>query len=235
MTTSLANARDMADAAAGLRRGVLYRSDAPAEGDGVPATCEPWPPATVIDLRGAQEKSRAHGLADASEIIEIDVMAAASLTHDESHRNLTSLESLYLHMTEGEAARRLIEAAARMASEPAPVLMHCTAGKDRTGVLAALILRLVDVDREHVVADYCATGPHMGDVISRMMAGVPKELEEAMRASVPPEVFEAPAHAIEVVLDRWDSSGGATQWYLDNGGDPATITALRERLLEASP
>lgn len=38
-----------------------------------------------------------------------------------------------------------------------PLLFHCTAGKDRTGVFASLVLSLCDVDNEVIVADYAAT------------------------------------------------------------------------------
>ncbi|WP_062079196.1 tyrosine-protein phosphatase [Demequina globuliformis] len=230
---ALANARDLADAAAGLRRGVLFRADAPAEGDGVPEGLEPWPPATVIDLRGAQEKGRPHGLARTSTIIDLEVLDEANLTGDAAHQTLTSLEALYAHMTEGAAARALTRATRELAVADAPVLFHCSVGKDRTGVLAALVLSLVGVARERIVADYCATGPHMEAVIARMMRGVPAEFAQAALGSVPPEVFEAPAHAIEAVLDRWEEAGGAQRWYLDHGGDPETLAALTARLMAA--
>ncbi|WP_082096141.1 tyrosine-protein phosphatase [Demequina flava] len=234
MTTEgscLANVRDMADAAPGLRAGVYYRSDAPAEGDSAPEGLNPWPPATVLDLRGAQEKGRPHGLAAESRIVDLEILDEANLTGEQARATLESLEALYLHMTEGAAARALVSAVHELASDELPVLFHCSVGKDRTGVLAALVLSLLGVDRERIVADYCATGPHMEAVIARMMRGLSTEFAQAALSSVPPEVFAAPAHAIEVVLDRWEGAGGTHAWYLDNGGDEDTLATLKARLL----
>ncbi|WP_062071896.1 tyrosine-protein phosphatase [Demequina sediminicola] len=228
----LANARDVADAAPGLAHGVLFRSDAPAEGDVPPNGVMPWPPATVVDLRGAQEKGRPHGLAGQSHIIDLEILDEANLTGEEARATLTSLDALYEHMTQGAAARALIRAVGLLAGEPVPVLYHCSVGKDRTGVLTALVLALLDVPRERIVADYCATGPHMEAVIARMMRGVPPEFAAAARESVPAEVFEAPAEAIESVLDRWEGAGGAAAWYIAHGGDAETLEQLRSRLRE---
>ena len=59
-----------------------------------------------------------------------------------------------------------------------PVLVHCAAGKDRTGLVTALLLRLVGVDDEEIVADYLRTaawsrsrGIH-DDVLQRLRAGL---------------------------------------------------------------
>lgn len=49
-------------------------------------------------------------------------------------------------------------------------LVHCAAGKDRTGVVVALALDLVGVDREAVEADYLATVPHAAAIVARLLA-----------------------------------------------------------------
>ncbi|KFY80954.1 hypothetical protein V499_00249 [Pseudogymnoascus sp. VKM F-103] len=57
-----------------------------------------------------------------------------------------------------------------------PFLFHCTAGKDRTGVLAALILQLVGVPRDHITHDYLlsrvGTEPVRQSLSSSLQAGV---------------------------------------------------------------
>lgn len=46
------------------------------------------------------------------------------------------------------------------AADPFPLVFHCTAGKDRTGIIAALLLSLLGVDAEDIVADYALTGQY---------------------------------------------------------------------------
>ncbi|WP_430868636.1 tyrosine-protein phosphatase [Demequina aurantiaca] len=231
----LANARDLADAAPGLRHGVAFRSDAPQEGDEVPAGLTPWPPATVLDLRGADEKGKPNSLAATSRVVELDVLADANLAGDAAQHSLSSLDALYGTMIVGVPARGLTQVIAEVARDEAPVLYHCSAGKDRTGVSSALILRLLGYDRDVVVADYTATAPNMMGVIARIMRGLPQELIQGGNSplsAVPREILDAPASAIESVLDAWDAHDGGTRgWYLANGGDEATLEALRERLV----
>ncbi|WP_159449162.1 tyrosine-protein phosphatase [Demequina sp. NBRC 110055] len=227
----LANARDIATAAPGLRAGVLYRSDAPAPGDQAPDGLEPWPPRTVIDMRGVAEKGHDHPLATHARVVNIPVLDDAALTGAQARETLTSLSALYTHITEGPAAAALVRAVAEVATADAPVLIHCSAGKDRTGVLAAVIEALVGVSRERIVGDYVATAAQMHGVMARMMRGVSDEFREAALSQMPAEVFDAPAHAIEAVLDRWDAEGGVAAWYRAHGGDEDTVAALRGRLL----
>ena len=52
-----------------------------------------------------------------------------------------------------------------------PVLFHCSAGKDRTGVGAALILTLLGVDRNLIIEDYLQTNRELGDHLEGWMAG----------------------------------------------------------------
>ncbi|WP_084105615.1 tyrosine-protein phosphatase [Demequina sp. NBRC 110056] len=227
----LANLRDLADAAPGVRSGIAYRSDAPIAGDAAPTTVAAWPPATLVDLRGPGEKDGSHPLGEGVRVVEIDILAAADPTGAEMAR-IRSLADLYALMIAPGAAPGLTQVVREVAREDAPVLFHCSAGKDRTGVSAALILSLLGVDRDLIVADYHATQGHMPDVIGRMLAGAPKHVGDTPLASVPREVLEAPAAAIETVLDVWDAfDGGVEGWYLAHGGDAETLAALRGRLL----
>ncbi|GAA3119968.1 hypothetical protein GCM10020001_045240 [Nonomuraea salmonea] len=68
------------------------------------------------------------------------------------------LADRYLEITEDGVAnlRTALETVA--AADNAPVVVHCAAGKDRTGVLTALVLSLVGVDEDDIVADYALTG-----------------------------------------------------------------------------
>ncbi|WP_062132248.1 tyrosine-protein phosphatase [Demequina aestuarii] len=230
-TPRLANVRDLADAGPGIVRDVAYRSDAPMEGDAAPGGALRWPPATVVDLRGAGEKAPIHPLAGESRIVAVDVLDAAAFAGGERD-SMSSLAELYAVMTAPTAAPGLTRVVGEVAWGEAPVLVHCSAGKDRTGIVAALTLRLLGVERDRVVADYVLTQHHMPRVLARMLSGSRSSIGGTPLTSVPHEILTAPAAAIETVLRAWDDhDGGVEGWYLAHGGDSETLAALRRRLL----
>ena len=57
-----------------------------------------------------------------------------------------------------------------MAEPGGAVVVHCAAGKDRTGVVVALALSAAGVSREAIVADYVATGDRLEAVLARLLA-----------------------------------------------------------------
>ncbi len=63
------------------------------------------------------------------------------------------------------------------------VLIHCAAGKDRTGILAALILLLLEVPLEHVMADYMATNQAVQ--IDQILPKITKKIEQKLQQSIP--------------------------------------------------
>jgi hypothetical protein len=123
------------------------------------------------------------------------------------------------------------EALTAMCAEPgANVLFHCRLGKDRTGVFAALLLKLLRVSDTDVIEDYMLTAqaePQM----KQMLAG----LEDPI-TSREPRVAREPVErrAIECVLQRLESQfGTAYNYFLRLGVASANLDALIESLLEA--
>lgn len=159
---------------------------------------------------------------------------------------LPRLGDLYVQMLEhgaasfAEAARRVAAPAlggatargadgTETAGAPA-VLVHCTAGKDRTGVAVALILEAVGADRDAVVADYASSERNLaGPWADRMLAGI-----EQMGAPLTPELRElvtgTPPAAIERALAWLDERGGAAAYLQSGGLTDAELDALRSRL-----
>lgn len=114
-----------------------------------------------------------------------------------------------------------------------PVLVHCAAGKDRTGLVTAMLLRLLGVDDEEIVADYLRTELNMPRVIERFR-GWPRYRDHM--AAVPAEVYQALEHTIRGFLDGLDRShGGAEAWSHSRGIDDGVLDRLREGLLEDGP
>jgi protein-tyrosine phosphatase len=219
-----------------VRRGVLYRSDAPFAGDRPPAL-EPWPPRLVIDLRSAEEAGiEAHPLAAAgASVLHAPLLAAANplaMVAADEH-DVSMVDGYPTLLGDGSVHARVATA---LADTEGPALIHCTAGKDRTGVVVAVLLSALGVGREDVIADYVASEAHLDEVARR----VASRLDGADRARIlrgmeqrHPHLMSAPPEAIGAVLDvlaTWP--GGAARWLVDHGVATATLTRLRERLLQ---
>ncbi|WP_433247902.1 tyrosine-protein phosphatase [Streptosporangium sp. CA-135522] len=106
----------------------------------------------------------------------------------------------------------------------APVVIHCAAGKDRTGVLAALVLRLLSVAEEDVIADYALTGLATPRLIAYWRRENPTE-------PVPwPGFGQAPAEAMRLFLAEL---GPVRDYCLGTLGlDEKVIAALQHHLLK---
>jgi protein-tyrosine phosphatase len=165
---------------------------------------------------------------------------------------LPRLGELYVQMLEhgatsfAEAARRIAAPGPSEAPRSAPalgaegagavgghgsaVLIHCTAGKDRTGVAVALVLDAVGVDRNAVIADYAVSERNLaGPWADRMLAGI-----EQMGAPLTPEIRElvtgTPPTAIAQALSWIDEHGGSAAYLRSGGLTGAELDALRTRL-----
>ncbi len=100
--------------------------------------------------------------------------------------------------------------------ESYPLVFHCTAGKDRTGIVAAVLLLTAGVDRETVYADYLETMTY-ADQLHRRLWSLFGEGE------FDPERYPIQVHpeAIEAVIERLDRHYGSARAYLDAMGVPA--------------
>ncbi|WP_277207832.1 tyrosine-protein phosphatase [Isoptericola croceus] len=228
----LVNLRDVGTASPRLRTGVLLRSDAPHAGDVAPHDVV-WPPRTVLDLRDPGEGGRVHPLRDVARVVGLPVLTGATRTERAGDVAPFDLGRFYVELLRGPGAAYLADGVRAVAREDGPVLVHCTAGKDRTGVLVAIVLTLVGVERPRIITDYVRTDPNMPGIIARARpAHRTREAEAHVLAALPPELLTAPPHAIEAVLDVLAAyDGGAAGWFAAQGGEPATVSALRERLL----
>ena len=124
----------------------------------------------------------------------------------------------------GEMLRAIIDA------DGAPILIHCSAGKDRTGWGAAVVQLALGVPREHIVADYM-----LSNTYRRHRAG---RLDELKRAGLDPELL-APFFGVhEDYINRSFAAvdhhyGGAESYLRDGlGVDDASIERFRGAMIE---
>jgi protein-tyrosine phosphatase len=129
------------------------------------------------------------------------------------------------------AGDNVVEALRMIAEDDVlPLVFHCSAGKDRTGVLAALLLGCLGVDAETVVSDYAAK-QHARDEIVAFLRRRPSytDIIDEMR----PDTLETDPRTMREFLRRLDEShGGARGWALGAGLSERALGHLEERLLE---
>lgn len=182
-----------------------------------------WPDATSATLISIPIEDGAPGtstdllapyLNDAStEPFTIDSMVRYYITAFEGH---------------GDDFVRGIDALADDATLPA--LIHCSAGKDRTGMLVALILSILGVDREAIIEDYAQTGRNRPNRVDYYR-------ERFLALGVEPDdvrvMFESPAEVMRGALRALDATYGSPVDYLrHNGLGESTIETTRRLLLD---
>ncbi len=111
------------------------------------------------------------------------------------------------------------------------VLVHCAAGKDRTGVVVALALDAAGVDRDTIVEDYLATRERIDAVLARLVSSSTYRAE--LEGHDPQQHAPVPG-TMERVLELLDERyGGSTGWLAANGLDELDLELLRRRLAPA--
>ena len=107
-------------------------------------------------------------------------------------------------------------------------IVHCAAGKDRTGVVCALALAAVGATREAIVADYMATADRMEPLMARLLASPTYADDVSQR---PIDAYSPRQETMERVLDLVDERhGGPLRWLDAAGFGAADVAALRGRL-----
>ena len=236
------NVRDLGGLPAGTgvtRAGVLLRADALDDltDDDVACLVDQRSLAHVFDLRSQSERDqRGRGRLGATEVAysELEVIVEADLERRRQERSAAFaagddpeevLAAGYAELL--DLGRAAFPAALTRLVAPGgtPALVHCAAGKDRTGVLVALLLDAAGVDRAAIVADYAATQERMAPIIKRLAAA---SAFHAMAEQLPAFVYEARAGTMERFLGRLDERwGGAAEFFTANGGDPGAVAEWR--------
>jgi len=133
-----------------------------------------------------------------------------------------------------EEAPQNVAAALRLLADPATgtALVHCAAGKDRTGTVVAIALSLAGVTRQAVVADYARSAERIDQVLRRLQGSrtYGESLEGVPVARVTPQ-----AASMERFLDHVDREyGGPHGLAMSLGVDEETVARLAARLVGTS-
>ncbi|WP_344369717.1 tyrosine-protein phosphatase [Agromyces tropicus] len=186
----------------------------------------------VVDLRDENEVRIMPDDLDGLEVEVLQLPVFEGSGASQGERGI-SLEALY-HRIVTQHSHVVVEALREITvAGDRAVVVHCTAGKDRTGIVVALALLAAGVERESVIADYVVTesllaGEWLEEMVSRIGAyGIPDtpELRTLMGGS--------PREALESALDEVERRHGSVREYLVAAGlDRAELAALEARLVE---
>jgi len=180
---------------------------------------------TILDLRWPQEAER-HPSPVPARLPQLRCARISLLTHTEDEWRLRSRDAAkelwkcqVLDHVRAELRRVLAFIAA---APPAPLLFHCVAGKDRTGLIAALLLALADATPEAIARDYSVSGENLREGYLRRYANTERErILEALRCP------EEGAYNMLAFLER---AGGVRTYLAQIGLNSQEIAQLRARL-----
>jgi protein-tyrosine phosphatase len=149
----------------------------------------------------------------------------------ERFRDATDMGELYLHrIRPPEPGKRLVDSLELIADRNNhPLVFHCSAGKDRTGVLAAMVLAAAGVIDEDIIRDYALSAPFMPGIRSRL-TGDPAATPELK--ALPDFQWEASAESMARFLALLRRDYGSAVGYLKaQGADASLPRRLQEALL----
>ena len=195
---------------------------------------------TIIDLRAPEEVAASipTGLIEAG-VRHLNVAIfdeTRQLWRDDDGPGFT-IAQLYFRMLD-MSSDRFVEALQLVVAAPGPVVFHCAAGKDRTGILAAALLGLLGVSEQDIVADYALTAAIVPVLRARFEASAqdPKRVaganEMPRSKTVFDEVLSARPSTMHLLMEEFERrSGGIVAWAGEHGFTADDQNRLKGRLL----
>lgn len=215
------------------RRSLLFRSDtlqALTEAD-VRYLIRHLGVVLVMDLRDADEAvEQGRGLLGTSPVCYVNFPLAAAPA-DRGTPAGAGGATLDFYRSHLESPSSVLPLALQVlaVSLTRPAVVHCAAGKDRTGLVTALALSVAGVTDEAIVADYMATAQNMARLNERFQ-GWPRYAEHM--ASAHPELYQVQEHTIRAFLGELAARhGGARGWARRRGVPDFLLDLLAARLV----
>jgi protein-tyrosine phosphatase len=226
-----------------VRRGLVFRSDnldSLSDAD-IELLRNDLRIGTVVDLRSAAELKTLEPSGLVRNGAVHHSVAIVDGTQSFWQSSETKLSGIYLEMLE-EGGNRFGGLMNSLAEMSEPLVVHCAVGKDRTGLVVALLLELLGVDDDDIAADYGETAQIVPALRVRLRDRIDKDPELRARISmdtIAPEFFDeimsARATTMLVVLTLVRAKYGSVEsWLVRNGMALDTPQRLRDRLLETA-
>jgi protein-tyrosine phosphatase len=194
---------------------------------------------TVYDLRSGEERTEFPGPVSSVHVPIVGrradaapLVAPAGMTVADGEK---ILRDMYVGVLEHSAAQIGTILGGIAGPDRTPAVFHCHGGKDRTGVIAAVLLLALGVEREIVLDDYEATRRY------RLIEHQQDSLAGILASGVSPEaaagVLGTPRWAMADAVDAIDTVYGGIDAFLTGraGLTAEELAALRDQLIEAQP
>ena len=184
---------------------------------------------TIIDLRYERELATAPDVfANSSEVNYVNISLMAEAAPNAERRYWPDLESLYKYILDErqEVVKAVFDV---MTQEAFPVLIHCTAGKDRTGIITALMLGLADVNHAIIAEDYALTAYFGGGMFDQFRA---QAAEAGRDMAILERYLEAKPEAMLNTLAHLEATYQNVPTYLQHIGLTTTqLNRLRQTIV----
>lgn len=214
------------------RHGVIVRADALGRlSDAGWQALFDYGVARIVDLRLHDERE-----ADPPRDLPVELVHVQLVELDPEYRELMNrhldeaadadeyLRWSYLDFLE-RFAGNFVAAVRAVATASGPALVHCVGGKDRTGLVVALLLRLAGVSRDRIDADYAVSEANLDD--QAWIDEAPDEVEAERRR----KIVRSPEGVMAAVLADLERRHGTVRDYLLASGSTAgELDTIRDRL-----
>ena len=187
---------------------------------------------SVIDLRSAYEiGSQGIGLLAESGLryhnVSFITDGGNKQANEERYRDFADIGDFYFHLARNREFGKKLIAALEIIAEPSnqPLVFHCSAGKDRTGILSAILLSILGVAEEDIIEDYCLTAPYMKELLNRIKADA--QLAKDAR-SLPDYFWKVTPRSISLFLTSIRQNYGSSREYLKGRGAQTSLFARLE-------
>lgn len=202
---------------------------------------------TICDLRGREERTRNPTPLPAGvtvRLLNFDIRndvrdnpeLARSLLADPTPQGTRELMLRIYRIFPEAFASRLADWFGVFSQQQVPVLVHCAAGKDRTGFMVALLLRTLGVSMDDIMRDYLRSAPVEGTADVRI-PGLQAMFHGMVGLRLSPEaimpILDVEPAYLQAALDTIDAQFGSVERYLLEAGgvDSALIERLRQLYL----
>jgi protein-tyrosine phosphatase len=211
---------------------VLFRADGLSELTGADlAVFRQLGIRTVVDLRTGHELEQSRFDVAAHPVEFHHFPFIKSLANDEEFARVPGFLGVQYRQMLEDAAPQIVGALTALATpEARPAVFHCTAGKDRTGLLSALVLSLLGVPEDTVVADYALSGGAMTRLRAKLVVKYP---DGKLLIGDSDDIFSAdPANMVALFAHLKEQFGTVDDYAAKIGVPDDVLAALRRAMLE---